>query len=75
MDDSGKIQAISWNKNSTAVMEGDLVKIHGNLTNQKEIKVMNLKKISLTELDAHKLVVELNKQKMNVKEEILLGNV
>ena len=67
MDDSGIIQAISWNKNSTAVMEGDKVKIHGNLTNHKEIKVIHLKKISLAELDAHKLAVKLNKHKMKMK--------
>ena len=50
-------------------MEGDLVKIHGNLTDQKEIKVVDLKKISVEELDAHKLAVEVNKQKMKMKEE------
>ena len=63
MDDSGKIQATRWCENSTAVMVGDKVKIFGNL-NDKEIKVINLKKISLAELDAHKLAVELNKQKL-----------
>ena len=51
-------------------MEGDLVKIHGNLTDQKEIKVVDLKKISVEELDAHKLAVEVNKQKIKMKEEI-----
>ena len=69
IDDSGAIQAISWRYFN--VKEGNVVKMHGQITKEKQINVSHLKIVtSDEEVDAHTLLVASNKHRMLLKIEM-----